>query len=308
MLVPTLVLLLSAAPSASLRVSAAGDLQLGARTTPAVLEALPSLLEGDVRVVNLEGPLTARAHEQGLDADGTPRAPRVRFAAPPSWAHSLAGRVDVVSLENNHALDAGVAGRQDTAGALRAAGIQPALAREPASVERQGLQVTVLARDLPREPTRDEARALTAAVRAARKTGPVLLSLHWGTTNSNLPTRAQRTLAHALIEAGASAVLGHGPHAPQGVERHGQGVIAYSLGNLAFSCRCTAVKDAYVLRFQLAADGAVSDVSALPLRAGLAGEAPGRATDSGVAELLISVSEALGTHTTTAPDGTVVFP
>ena len=46
----------------------------------------------------------------------------------------------------------------------------------------------------------------------------------------------------------------------QGVERRGRGVIAYSLGNLAFSCACTDVRDAYLLRFTHRDDGRAEDV------------------------------------------------
>jgi poly-gamma-glutamate synthesis protein (capsule biosynthesis protein) len=288
-------------------VSAAGDLNLGSRTTPATLEPLAALLAGELRVVNLEGPLTTRGTEQGLGPDGRPQARRIRFAADPALARGLAGRVDVAVLENNHALDAGAKGRADTVRALEGAGVAAALEASPAVVERGGLRVTVLARDLPREPSAQDIRTLTAAVKRAREGGPVLVSLHWGKSGSHLPTRAQQQLARALVDAGASAVLGHGPHTLQGVELHGRGVIAYSLGNLAFSCRCTEVRDAYVLRFQLAADGGVSEVRALPVRAGLAGEPPARADDADVAQLLVSVSEALETDAHIQDNGEVAL-
>ncbi len=287
--------------------SAAGDLNLGSRTTPATLEPLATLLPGEVRVVNLEGPLTTQGREQGLGSDGRPQARRIRFAADPALAGGLAGRVDVAVLENNHALDAGPRGRSDTVRALEAAGVTAALEARPAVVERGGLRVTVLARNLERAPSSEDLRRLTAAVKRARPEGPVLVSLHWGRSGSHLPTRAQQRLARSLVDAGASAVLGHGPHTLQGVELHGRGVIAYSLGNLAFSCRCTEVRDAYVLRFQLAADGGVSEVRALPVRAGLAGEPPARAQDAGVAQLLVSVSEALETDARIEDNGEVAL-
>ena len=113
------------------------------------------------------------------------------------------------------------------------------------------------------------AAALEARVREAHEVGPVLVSLHWGRTGALLPTKEQRRLAARLIDAGATVVLGHGPHTPQGIERRGRGVIAYSLGNVAFSCHCTEARDAYVLRFRIDAKGAAVDVEAVPLRAGL---------------------------------------
>jgi poly-gamma-glutamate capsule biosynthesis protein CapA/YwtB (metallophosphatase superfamily) len=42
-----------------------------------------------------------------------------------------------------------------------------------------------------------------------------------------------RAFAHAVIDAGADLVLGSGPHVVRGMERYGDGLIAYSLGNFA---------------------------------------------------------------------------
>ncbi|MCU1281041.1 MAG: Capsule biosynthesis protein capA, partial [bacterium] len=94
-----------------LRVAAAGDLQLGVSLASTPL-ADATLLDGDVRIVNLEGPLTARGAAAGEN-----------FAFDPQRAAWLRGRVDVVALANNHALDQGAAGRDDTLRALDGAGV-----------------------------------------------------------------------------------------------------------------------------------------------------------------------------------------
>jgi hypothetical protein len=44
----------------------------------------------------------------------------------------------------------------------------------------------------------------------------------------------QRPVAHALIDAGADFVVGHHPHVVHPIERHRNGLIAYSLGNYVF--------------------------------------------------------------------------
>jgi poly-gamma-glutamate synthesis protein (capsule biosynthesis protein) len=121
----------------------------------------------------------------------------------------------------------------------------------------------------------------------------VIVSLHWSEADLSIPTRAERDLAAKLVDAGASAVLGHGSHTPQGVERRGRAVIAYSLGNLAFGCRCTEVTDGFLLGFTLDADNAVRDVRLLPIRAGIRGPA-GLSDDAGVRELLEALSRDLG--------------
>ncbi|MFA9380664.1 MAG: CapA family protein, partial [Acetanaerobacterium sp.] len=48
------------------------------------------------------------------------------------------------------------------------------------------------------------------------------------------PAEFIRTFARACIDAGAGAVIGHGPHLLRGIERYKGGVIFYSLGNFLF--------------------------------------------------------------------------
>ena len=293
-------------PPGRIAVAAGGDLQLDERSTAAQLDGVAGLLDGDVRFGNLEGPLTARGQPAGLDGDGRPTSGGpIRFTAPPSIAARLHQKLAVVSLANNHALDQGEAGRADSERALRAAGIAAAFEGHDAALVPAGANVRIIARDLGPGLAPADEDALAAAVASARRSGAaVLVSLHFGREGVQLPAPAERRVAERLIDAGASAVLGHGPHVVRGVQRHGRGVIAYSLGNLAFACRCTDEKDALVLRFTLGADGTVEDIVALPIVAGLAGAAPRPADDAELAKLIADLSRDLGSDARV--DGTVV--
>jgi poly-gamma-glutamate synthesis protein (capsule biosynthesis protein) len=268
-------------------VVAGGDLQLGSRSSAAQLAGL-ALLDGEVRFANLEGPITARGGED----EGAQK-----FAASPGAAAWLRGRLDVVSLANNHALDQGPAGRDDTVRALKSLGIAAATPEKNAVV--RGL--TVIAREFAPSADLDHESEVVEAVRRAAR--PVVVSLHWGHTGSLLPSPDQRRLAARLAEAGATAVLGHGPHTPQGIERHGRAIIAYSLGNLAFSCPCTDAGDAYLLRFRVARDFGADDVQVIPLRAGLRGDPPRRSDDPGLRQLLDELSRDLSGDSATRPGG-----
>jgi len=62
----------------------------------------------------------------------------------------------------------------------------------------------------------------------------VIVSLHWGIEKVFYPSPNQIVLAHKLIEAGANIVLGHHPHVLQGIEEYRGGIIIYSLGNFQF--------------------------------------------------------------------------
>jgi poly-gamma-glutamate capsule biosynthesis protein CapA/YwtB (metallophosphatase superfamily) len=77
--------------------------------------------------------------------------------------------------------------------------------------------------------------ALCEAVRAAStQANWVIVSLHWGIHMiPNVLADYQRQAAHALIEAGAHAILGHHPHLLKGIEFHRGCPIFYSLGNFA---------------------------------------------------------------------------
>jgi poly-gamma-glutamate synthesis protein (capsule biosynthesis protein) len=81
----------------------------------------------------------------------------------------------------------------------------------------------------------------TAAVRDARASADaVVVSVHWGVPPGwaapfqGLLADYQQPLGHALIDAGASVVLGHHPHTLHGVELHRGRPILYSLGNFIF--------------------------------------------------------------------------
>lgn len=62
----------------------------------------------------------------------------------------------------------------------------------------------------------------------------IIVSLHWGIEYKTISENWQQTLAHDLIDAGADIIAGHHPHVVQQVERYGDGIIFYSLGNFVF--------------------------------------------------------------------------
>ncbi len=270
-----------------LHVAAAGDVQLGPTLTTSPFAE--RLLVGDVRFVNLEGPLTTR-RSVGSGADDC-------FVFAPERAEWLRERVDVVALANNHALDQGAAGRDDTVRALARAGVAAAYESRDAVIVRRGRRVTIITRQFAPEAPLDDAAADALVAAVAHAARPTLVSLHWGHTGLYVPDDAQRRLAARLVDAGASAVIGHGPHTAQGIERRGRAVIAYSLGNFAFGCACTDVSDAVMLDFALDGDGAARDVTLTPLVAGL-GQPPRRAHDPGLTALLLQLSHDLGSDVT----------
>lgn len=87
----------------------------------------------------------------------------------------------------------------------------------------------------------DEAILLDTIRKAKVEADVVLVAIHWGVPYGWLPSTQdeiatyQQPLAHAMVDAGASAIFGHHPHVVQGVELYKEAPIFYSLGNFIFS-------------------------------------------------------------------------
>jgi poly-gamma-glutamate synthesis protein (capsule biosynthesis protein) len=75
---------------------------------------------------------------------------------------------------------------------------------------------------------------LGSIVEARRNADLVLVSLHWGIHMvPHVLAEYQIEVAHAVIDTGADAILGHHPHLLKGVELYRGKPIFYSLGNFA---------------------------------------------------------------------------
>ncbi|OGI58932.1 MAG: hypothetical protein A2809_00130 [Candidatus Muproteobacteria bacterium RIFCSPHIGHO2_01_FULL_61_200] len=252
------------------RIAAVGDIMLAGTAAPELRkygydypfeQTRDILKQAQIVFGNLEGPLT--------DGGAAGTVKQYVFRSPPDQVAPALARAgfNIVSLANNHTLDYGPEGLEDTRAALDKAGIRYAgagrnvtEARQPVYMMADGTSVAFLAYTLtfPEEfwagPDRPgtafgHERFVREDVAAAReKADIVVVSFHWGQEGKTERRDYQVQLAHAAIDAGASAVLGHHPHILQGVERYKHGVILYSLGNFAFgSFSNTATRSAIAL-------------------------------------------------------------
>ncbi len=87
-------------------------------------------------------------------------------------------------------------------------------------------------------PDKRDMERIEASIREAKSQADyVLVSIHsheLGGLRKDYPAEFLKTFARNCIEAGASVVLGHGPHVLRGIELYKGGVIFYSLGNFIF--------------------------------------------------------------------------
>lgn len=246
--------------SSPLRVAAVGDLQLGdspvsvgfglasryrARGLDSALQALTPMFKGAELVFgNLECPISTA----GLDRAAWQSA---QLRGEPNFASALArAGFTVLNVANNHAVQHGIDAFRETVDLLTGEGIQSCGVRgtgpwcsQPVIVAMAGVEgrrVGVLGYcQRPRqfgsqEPPFAEGTAaeiLSDVERLAAAVDSVMVSLHWGEEFVSQPSRTEVDLAHAVIEAGATLIVGHHPHVLRPVERYRRGLIAYSLGN-----------------------------------------------------------------------------
>lgn len=94
---------------------------------------------------------------------------------------------------------------------------------------------------------KDLDRILKAVKEAKRQADYALVSLHTHEfAGKSLENTAEfiETTAHACIDAGADAVLGHGPHILRGIEIYKGKPIFYSLGNFLFETETVSLQPA----------------------------------------------------------------
>jgi poly-gamma-glutamate capsule biosynthesis protein CapA/YwtB (metallophosphatase superfamily) len=203
--------------------------------------------KADAAFVNLEGPIGGNPAEAKKCI-----SINCHFLQQSPWiAQSLARiGVKVVSVANNHARDMGDSGITSTDAALARAGIKPAgrLAGNIAVLESGGMRIAFLGfacfKGVP--DLRDQDSALAQIREAKANYDAVVVSMHAGCEGENagiIPNGDERCFgenrgntkgfARAAAAAGATIVVGHGPHVPRGWEIRKGVPIFYSLGNLA---------------------------------------------------------------------------
>lgn len=199
----------------------------------------------DIAIANLENPAPDNFRWHGT---GTV------FSANPKHIAGLANAgIDWVSLANNHIGDARRAGIVATRENLddhgirySGAGRNRVEAHEASLIDAEGVTVGILGYDTIASyyhagATTPGSAKMTKAflkkdIATARKAGAdvVIVFPHWGVEYRARPTDAQRTLAHAAIDAGADLVIGNHPHWVQGMEVYKGKPIWYALGNFVF--------------------------------------------------------------------------
>ncbi len=204
--------------------------------------------------------LTVGNLEAAVAVGGAPLDKEFTFRAPPGILDALrAGGIDVFSAANNHGLDFGPSGLEETLlakraqpdGSLIGVGADEDEAFAPYVADVGGHRVAVIAATQVIDgqyidswtatgtqgglASAKRVDRLVEEVRAARADADtVVVYLHWGTETEACPNPQQQELARALVDAGADVIVGGHAHRVQGAGRLGGALVGYGLGNFLF--------------------------------------------------------------------------
>jgi len=242
------------------------------------------LTSADVTFGNLEGTI--------LDSGGTAKRcnnPNLCyvFRSPESYIdHFVNAGFDVLSIANNHSGDFGPQGRKRTKELLKAADIEFAgLAGtdETAIFEKNGVKYgfCAFAPNVGTVDVRNISKAKQIVSGLAAQTDIVIVSFHGGAEGSKHQHMTFETeyyygenrgnvynFAHAVVDAGADVVFGHGPHVTRAAELYKDRFIIYSLGNFCTYGRFNLSGEAGiapVIELEVAPDGAFIKGRAIPV-------------------------------------------
>lgn len=162
--------------------------------------------------------------------------------------------VSAATMANNHSMDFGLFGLMESLIHLHRAGIHTVgadlnatMASAPLIIDTPTRSICVFsfAKTYPKSTWATDRFAGTAnptpqdidtKIKACKAQGMSSIAVfHWGRELERTPQGYQRDLAHACIDAGAIAVIGHHPHLLQEVEVYKGVPIFYSIGNFLFS-------------------------------------------------------------------------
>ncbi len=236
--------------------AARASAQLGRRVVPLpdpeqLLAPLrPLVSDADILLLNIEGAIgDGPAPSKCRSGSTSCYAFRQPTAVATALARLLAQGVVVGNVANNHAMDAGGQGFQTTIRSLEFAGVHATGADTLATVVETAGGDTVAFLGFSTAQAGPDPRDLEGVhrhvSRVATEHARIVVTMHMGAEGRG----AQRTpdsleyyvgenrgntvrFARTAIDAGASVVIGHGPHVMRAAEWYRGSLILYSLGNL----------------------------------------------------------------------------
>ena len=185
----------------------------------------------DIVFGNLEGPIVKNPPNFSDKS--------LKFAFSKDTVKGLAfGNFSLLSLANNHTLNAGENGPGETREFLKEEAISsvgdPLECSQEFSYQKNGIAFLAFNETYPSACADKEIIDIIKSVKAKNPKDFLIVSLHWGNEYQTISSYRQRQLAYQIIDAGADLIVGHHPHVVQEIEIYKNKLIFYSLGNFIF--------------------------------------------------------------------------
>lgn len=202
----------------------------------------------DYRIVNLEAPITAKNKLNKILKTG-PHLHSTKETVIPSLIRL---KIDLVTLANNHIMDYGGSGLEDTLTCLKSskidaigAGLNLWDAMNPLFLKKDDFRIAILnfaenewasaSNDKPGASPIDLIENVKKIREAKNKSEFVIVIVHGGHEYFNFPSPEIVKRYRFYAENGASVIVGHHPHCINGYEEYRGTPIFYSLGNFIFT-------------------------------------------------------------------------
>ena len=223
------------------------------------------LQQDDMTLVNFEGTYTTTKY-----VPDSKKGNSFLFNIDPVYAKVLPDNsIEAVSLANNHVMDHGTEGYEDTKRTLDENRIKFSTSEDIGLFPVKGITIAMLSYlcidryDKPVGGYDNLYDKVAADIALLKEQYPlVIVSFHWGNELDYTPTERQKKMGHIAVDAGADLVVGHHSHRINPIEKYKDVYICYSLGNFCFSGN-DKPKDmnSYVFqtRFKINKDGDISN-------------------------------------------------
>jgi len=185
----------------------------------------------DIIFGNLEGPIVTNYQISPEE--------EYRFAFAPDTAEALSfANFNLVSLANNHTLNMGREGFEETKDFLSVSGIDfigdSVYCNPEDGWQTEGLVFLAFNKTFPFNCGDEEITGVIRDVSIENPDKLLIVSFHWGNEYQETSSIFQQELAHKSVDAGADLIVGQHPHVVQEIEEYKGKLIFYSLGNFLF--------------------------------------------------------------------------
>jgi gamma-polyglutamate biosynthesis protein CapA len=178
----------------------------------------------DLVFVNLETPIVEKCPRTNTG---------MIFCTDPKMIQGLVSSgINVVNIENNHLLNYGQEGLEETKRYLKEGGIEITGFGELAVKKIKNIRFGFLGFDFLTKRIGEKDLKLISKSKA--QVDVLIVSVHWGNEYQAKANYIQKDTAEKIVNAGADVIVGHHPHWVQDIEKIGNTPVYYSLGNFVF--------------------------------------------------------------------------